>query len=287
MDYSSFSPCVRYANTISLNQDYPHPLLAYDHRLLYVREGRMTVEVSGEKHTLSPGDLLIFPPATPYRITFGSPEDRRYVLVNFDFDSAAWGQHPSRPMEERNFDPAAVFSSEEMPPFGGVCHLHGMKNCAGILEELCRVMREDEPYSFAAGAGLLKAVLVLCAVRLEHPVTEKKEEADEDGDRLAERIRAYVDKTDITEPITNASVARELHYHPYYIARVFSRRYGFSLHHYIVHRRVAEARRLLSSTYLSAGEIAARCGFCGESYFAETFRRFTGMSPTEFRGKNR
>ncbi len=287
MDYLSFTPCVRHANTLALKEDYPHPLLAYDHRLLYVREGRMRVEFDDRTCSLEAGDVLIFPPACPYRFTFEPGEERRYILLNFDFDSAAWGQHSRRPVEARHFDADAVFSTKEMPPFGGICHLRGLKNCAGILEELCHVMREDEPYGGAAASGLLKAVLVLCAARLERPVADKKEDAEENGGPLAERIRTYVDGMDFAEAITNASIARELHYHPYYIARVFSRRYGVSLHAYIVQRRVAEARRLLSSTYLSAGEIAARCGFCGESYFAETFRRFTGMSPTEFRGKNR
>ena len=70
MDYIAFSPCVRYANILSLKEDYLQPLLAYDHRLLYVREGRMRVEFSERICTLSAGDLLIFPPACPYRFTF-------------------------------------------------------------------------------------------------------------------------------------------------------------------------------------------------------------------------
>ena len=283
MDYHAFSPCARHANTISLCEDYPQPLLAYDHRLLYVREGRMRVELPGQTYALSAGDLLIFPPAYPYRFTFYPGEGRRYVLVNFDFDSAAWGMPPRTPVEEKHFEAERVFSVAEPPPFSGVCHLHGMRSCDGMLDALCRVMREEEPYSIAAAEGLIKAVLVQCAARLEH----SEEEPAPDTDGLAERIRAYVDKKDVSVPLTNESIARVLHYHPYYVSRVFSRRYGITLHAYIVRRRVEEARKLLSSTSLSVSDIAARCGFCGESYFAESFRRVTGMSPTEFRGKNR
>ena len=287
MDYLAFSPCVRYANILSLKEDYLQPLLAYDHRLLYVREGRMRVEFSEGSFALSAGDLLIFPPACPYRFTFYAGEERRYVLVNFDFDSAAWGRHSRHPVEARHFDGEGVFSLAEPPPFGGICHLHGMEECAGMLEDLCRVMREEEPYGIAAAAGLMKAVLVRCAARLERSAERQTEVAAADGDGLAEQIRAYADSMDIASPITNGIIARALHYHPYYVSRVFARRYGITLHAYIVRRRVEEAQKLLSSTSLGAGEIAARCGFCGESYFAETFRRVTGMSPTEFRGKNR
>ena len=110
MDYLAFSPCVRYANILSLKEDYLQPLLAYDHRLLYVREGRMRVEFSEGSCALSAGDLLIFPPASPYRFTFYAGEERRYVLVNFDFDSAAWGRHSRHPVEARHFDGEGVFS---------------------------------------------------------------------------------------------------------------------------------------------------------------------------------
>lgn len=283
MDYRYLSPCVRYANTISLTEDYPQPLLAYDHRLVYVSQGRMRVEFSGETVCLAAGDLLIFPPAVPYRFTFYPGEDRRYVLVNFDFDSAAWGQHSRHPVEARHFDAAGVFSAEEPLPFRGISHLRNMEECGGMLSELCRAMREEDPYGIAAASGLMKAVLVRCAARLD----QAREAVPEGTAALARRIRAYADAADIAAPLTNGEIARELNYHPYYIGRVFTQYYGMSLHVYMIRRRIGEAQRMLAGTELPVGEIAVRCGFSGESYFSETFRRVSGISPTEFRGKNR
>ncbi len=283
MDYRYLSPCVRYANTISLTEDYPQPLLAYDHRLVYVSQGRMRVEFSSRVCRLAAGDLLIFPPALPYRFTFYPGEERRYVLVNFDFDSAAWGRHSRTPVEERHFDAAGIFSTEEPPPFGGICHLRGMEGCGSVLADLCRAMREEEPYSIAAAAGLMKAVLVRCAARLD----QVREAVPEGAASLAQKIRAYADAADIAAPLTNGEIAREMNYHPYYIGRVFAQYYGMPLHAYMVRRRIGEAQRMLAGTELPVGEIAVRCGFSGESYFSETFRRVCGISPTEFRGRNR
>ena len=47
------------------------------------------------------------------------------------------------------------------------------------------------------------------------------------------------------------------------------------------------ARRYLSETELSVGEIAARLGYCDQSYFSASFRKTFGAYPTKWRSENR
>ncbi len=51
--------------------------------------------------------------------------------------------------------------------------------------------------------------------------------------------------------------------------------------------RIRSAKRLLSCTGESVREIAAKCGFENQYYFSTRFRRETGMTPTEYRGRFR
>jgi transcriptional regulator GlxA family with amidase domain len=46
---------------------------------------------------------------------------------------------------------------------------------------------------------------------------------------------------------------------------------------------VLAAARLLEQTALSAGEIAAQCGFVDPSSFAQHFRKRIGLSPAAYR----
>ena len=46
---------------------------------------------------------------------------------------------------------------------------------------------------------------------------------------------------------------------------------------------MAEAKRLLRKRQFSVAEIAERTGYSSNHYFAKTFRRETGMTPTEYR----
>lgn len=52
---------------------------------------------------------------------------------------------------------------------------------------------------------------------------------------------------------------------------------------YIAKRRIQAAKELLSHTELPIEEIAEQTGFCSGSYFCKLFRRYEGITPTQFR----
>ena len=47
--------------------------------------------------------------------------------------------------------------------------------------------------------------------------------------------------------------------------------------------RVEESKRLLSNTEYSIIDIAVACGFDDQSYFSKVFKKYTGMSPKQYR----
>ncbi len=52
---------------------------------------------------------------------------------------------------------------------------------------------------------------------------------------------------------------------------------------YIAKRRIQAAKELLSHSDLSIEDIAEQTGFCSGSYFCKLFRRYEGITPTQFR----
>ena len=54
---------------------------------------------------------------------------------------------------------------------------------------------------------------------------------------------------------------------------------------YVVDLRISAAKELLKDPLRSAGEIAEKTGFESSSYFTRTFKKKTGMTPTEYRSK--
>ncbi|MCI6467569.1 MAG: AraC family transcriptional regulator [Faecalicatena sp.] len=67
--------------------------------------------------------------------------------------------------------------------------------------------------------------------------------------------------------------------------RLFSRYFSQTPMMYLNQYRLNKSIELLRGTDLTITEIALSIGFGGASYFAETFRKWAGMSPTKFRKK--
>ncbi|MFR3403282.1 MAG: helix-turn-helix domain-containing protein [Holdemanella porci] len=51
----------------------------------------------------------------------------------------------------------------------------------------------------------------------------------------------------------------------------------------MIQKRIQEAKVLLSTTNLQISEISIIIGFTSQSYFAQAFKKATGISPIQFR----
>lgn len=64
---------------------------------------------------------------------------------------------------------------------------------------------------------------------------------------------------------------------------LFKRETGETPHQYLLIIRLDRARRLLLSEELSLTEIALNCGFSSSAHFSSTFRKYYGVSPSDYK----
>jgi AraC family transcriptional regulator, transcriptional activator of pobA len=88
------------------------------------------------------------------------------------------------------------------------------------------------------------------------------------------------------EPLSLRDVACELGMTPGHLTTVVRRRTGRTVQEWIIERRMAEARSLLSDTRLPVAEVARRVGMSDPAYFSRLFRRTHGSSPRQWRGRS-
>lgn len=69
------------------------------------------------------------------------------------------------------------------------------------------------------------------------------------------------------------------------LSHLFKKTTGVSVMEYLILCRIASAKSYLSESNLSIGEIVEKCGFSDNSNFSRTFKKFNGITPTEFRKK--
>ena len=85
-------------------------------------------------------------------------------------------------------------------------------------------------------------------------------------------------------PINSAS---RLHVSDKYLSARFIRETGRTLSDEINQARIEKAKLYLQYTDFSIEEIAEKTGFCSQNYFSRRFKDIIGMSPTQFRQRER
>ncbi|PAF28928.1 AraC family transcriptional regulator [Paenibacillus sp. 7516] len=156
---------------------------------------------------------------------------------------------------------------------------------AGRINELLDFMYEESSNQQAGYEkiceGLLGALLALVQ-RLVQPNVSRKQ----DSDHLAVRIKEYLDENYL-QHLKLQDIAAHFHMNPYYLSHVFKHKYDDSPIRYIVHRRMGEAKCLLTKTDMKVSEIAHVLGYQNANYFTILFTKTMGESPTQYKKNER
>ena len=83
--------------------------------------------------------------------------------------------------------------------------------------------------------------------------------------------------------ITLQKTADHVHLNSAYFSTLFKQSTGSSFKEYLNMVRVEESKRLLANTEDPIIDIAMAAGFSDQSYFSKVFRRYTGLTPREYR----
>ncbi|MCC8141639.1 MAG: AraC family transcriptional regulator, partial [Lachnospiraceae bacterium] len=103
-----------------------------------------------------------------------------------------------------------------------------------------------------------------------------------ENNRLIRDAMNYI-SANFASPLTLQEVADHLHLNPSYFSRIFKQSFGSTFKEYVTQVRIEEAKRLLSNTSYSILDIAVASGFDNQSYFTSVFKKYTGMTPGQFR----
>ena len=86
-----------------------------------------------------------------------------------------------------------------------------------------------------------------------------------------------------SDNLTLSFIAKSIGTHPVYLAREFRKRFNCTIGEYIRHFRIQFACREMANSDAPIAEIAVESGFFDQSHFSRTFKRLTGITPTEYR----
>ena len=104
----------------------------------------------------------------------------------------------------------------------------------------------------------------------------------QNGNRYISVVDAYLQEN-LSNKILLKDVAKKFHYSVSYFCRMFKVWSGMSFSDYLLQYRMERARGLLKDTSASIAEIASAAGFEDARYFAHSFKKSNGVSPSVYR----
>lgn len=99
---------------------------------------------------------------------------------------------------------------------------------------------------------------------------------------LLQSVISFIN-TEYNNDISIAAAAKKFAISPGRLGLLFSKNFGISYNEYVNRVRLRHACNLLSSTELSAKQIAFECGYRSTEYFFYVFKKELGTTPGKFR----
>ena len=101
--------------------------------------------------------------------------------------------------------------------------------------------------------------------------------------RLVSDIRTFCIRNLSDNTLGGQMISDRFHLSVTYLNQLFKQELSVTIKQYISEMRMERARELLTQTYDTVDEIAAKCGYSNGNYFAKAFRENQHMSPTDYR----
>ncbi len=249
--------------------------------LVLIKNGRGTQCINYNEYPYSEGSLFLLPPLNCH--SFAIDSTTRFVFLKFTSAFFQSGPRNSSPHADWFREAAYILSNYNQMP-GDIVdseldrqHIHTLVDLIlkenqnhgqgsvplirslmiGILEILLRNIKRSPFYELAATAGGDERIPQLLAYINEH---------------IAESDRLRVEH-----------LAETFHLSPTYLSEFFRKNVHMPLREYIIKARLKLVEiRLLHSDY-TLSEIAAELNFTDVSHLSKTFKRYAGMTMSEFR----
>lgn len=237
------------------------------HELFFLLSGQRRYFVGHTIYDVTPGNLVIIPQTQLHRTAPSSKNGyERYLLNFYEAD------HPFLvdTMERETFDTLMHSGCLEFSP-------QTARKMQTDLERLEQELNSPSPYARPITAHLLQEILLtaLC-------FGKKKPPCHGESANKVQEVARYISQN-YAQPFTLQDAAQMAYMEKTYFSKRFKTLTGFGFWEYLTQTRLRAAEQLLRNSQLSVGQIAEHCGFCSGNHFGDIFRRWKGISPSEYR----
>ena len=99
-------------------------------------------------------------------------------------------------------------------------------------------------------------------------------------------IKDYISKNYMNETLSVKDISTHVFLSTSYVCTFFKNETGKTLNQYITEYRMEKAKQLLKDARFKITDISSRVGYNDGNYFGKSFKKYCGLSPSEYREQN-
>jgi AraC-like DNA-binding protein len=101
---------------------------------------------------------------------------------------------------------------------------------------------------------------------------------------MVRQCRSYINEN-IYKQLSVCHIAEALQISKSHLSHIYKQETGETISDFIRHMKISKAKQLLQYTLLSLTDVGEKLGYCSQSHFTDSFRKETGMTPSQFCNK--
>jgi AraC-type DNA-binding domain-containing proteins len=238
------------------------------HELIFIKGGKGYVTINDKRYQVNESMLFYVCPNVLHSIEIGIEELECFLSVHFS--SAQVG------FNDGKWD---IGNELEILPLHSVQELKNYYHIEDIFKKLVDSWNAKLPgYEFITRTQLQQLLIVIYQ-------NIKKQNQNYATSLRMEKIIQYMHQN-INKRITMTELSELVQLSSSYISRAFKEASGYSVIEYFNKIKIDKAKEQLIDGDKKIKEVARALGFIDEFYFSRIFKRFEGISPSEFYNRN-
>lgn len=273
---STFRLFAAHWHAVDRNWKYPihkHPLFEVN----LVLSGTQEMIVNQTSYIQNPGDIMLLGPGDVHESKAIGKENMTYYCLHFDVDERVLRELLCR--NKTYFHASNSDLATAIQP---------------ALDKLIKLTKDEAAQRVESRMMILSALFELFAgisgtlSKRDSSVTVPR--MSQVASQIAARLELAVDQTEDErlegqDIETIESIAAEIGYSMSSVNRMFTSVYGVSPRQYMSTLMLKKSKLLLMDPELTIETISAKLGYNNIAHFSRQFKRWTGESPSSFRGR--
>lgn len=234
-----------------------------DYQLLYVAEGTAHFQIGNRDYDIGKGGAILYRPQVPQNYYYVLSEKPDIYWLHFTGSKVeGFLETLGLPSEK----PMQLLAKEELPE---------------LFEKIVVELRLDRDYKMEMTEAIFRQLLTMIA-RNYQTFGQERRVYHSIFDEVINQFHQEYQKD-----INIAQLADSYHISCCWFIREFKNYTGHSPKQYITNLRLQNAKELLRNHSLSISDIGGLVGYENQLYFSRIFHRYTGMSPSEYRAREK